>query len=194
MKHIIRHIPSLLLGACFVVSGWLKGVDPYGTSLKLSEYFRVWGWSGFVADHPLAWSVCLCAGELCLGLLLLSGVFRKAVAWGAVAVRLYHLDGLAGFLAHGDVGAGLRLLRRGIHVGARGHAAEKHCAVGFGPLASVGRAGGAPVRPERMAYGLLLCGLFLGSSPLLGGVASPGGFPAFRPWGGFACRAGFRSV
>lgn len=113
---------------------------------------------------------------------------------GGGDVRLYHLDGLAGFLAHGDVGAGLRLLRRGIHVGARGHAAEKHCAVGFGPLASVGRAGGAPVRPERMAYGLLLCGLFLGSSPLLGGVASPGGFPAFRPWGGFACRAGFRSV
>ena len=27
MKRIIRHIPSLLLGACFVASGWLKGVD-----------------------------------------------------------------------------------------------------------------------------------------------------------------------
>ena len=50
MKRIIRHIPSLLLGVSFVTSGWLKGVDPYGTSLKLSEYFRVWGWNGFVAD------------------------------------------------------------------------------------------------------------------------------------------------
>ena len=59
-----------------MASGGLKGVDPYGTSLKLSEYFRVWGWSGFVADYPLAWSVCLCAGELCMGLLLLFGVFR----------------------------------------------------------------------------------------------------------------------
>ena len=86
MKPILRHIPSLLLGTCFIVSGWLKGVDPYGTSLKLSEYFRVWGWSGFVADHPLAWSVCLCAGELRLGLLLLTGMFRKAVAWCVVAV------------------------------------------------------------------------------------------------------------
>ena len=105
-------IPSLLLGARFVSSGWLKGVDPYGTSLKLSEYFRVWGWSGFVADHPLAWSVCLCAGELCLGLLLLSGVFRKAVAWGAVAV-MSAFTALTAWLAlsHGDVGAGLRLLR-----------------------------------------------------------------------------------
>ena len=26
MKRIVRHIPSLLLGACFVASGWLKGV------------------------------------------------------------------------------------------------------------------------------------------------------------------------
>ena len=52
MKHLLRHIPSLLLAMCFVVSGWLKGVDPYGTSLKLSEYFRVWGWNGFVADYP----------------------------------------------------------------------------------------------------------------------------------------------
>ena len=86
MKRIIRHIPSLLLGVSFVASGWLKGVDPYGTSLKLSEYFRVWGWNGFPADNPLACSVCLCAGELCLGLLLLSGVFRKAIAWGVVAV------------------------------------------------------------------------------------------------------------
>lgn len=86
MKHLLRHIPSLLLAMCFVVSGWLKGVDPYGTSLKLSEYLRVWGWNGLVADYPLAWSVCLCAGELCLGLLLLTGMFRKAVAWCAVAV------------------------------------------------------------------------------------------------------------
>ena len=103
MKRIICHVPSLLLGTCFVASGWLKGVDPYGTSLKLSEYFRVWGWSGFVADHPLAWSVCLCAGELCLGLLLLSGVFRKAVAWGTVAV-MSAFTALTAWLAFSPVG------------------------------------------------------------------------------------------
>ena len=65
MKRIVRHIPSLLLGACFVASGWLKGVALYGALLKLSEYFRLWGWSGFVTDYPLVWPVCLCARELC---------------------------------------------------------------------------------------------------------------------------------
>ena len=84
MKRIVRPIPSLLLGFSFLLSGALKGIDPYGTSLKLSEYFRVWGWGGFVAEHPLAWSVCLCAGELWLGLLLLSGAFRRLSAWLAV--------------------------------------------------------------------------------------------------------------
>ena len=103
MKVIIRHIPSWLLGTCFVASGWLKGVDPYGTSLKLSEYFRVWGWSGFVADYPLAWSVCLCAGELCRGLLLLFGVFRKAVAWSMVAA-MSAFTALTAWLAFSPMG------------------------------------------------------------------------------------------
>ena len=195
MKRIIRHIPSLLLGACFVASGWLKGVDPYGTSLKLSEYFRVWGWSGFVADHPLAWSVCLCAGELCLGLLLLSGVFRKAVAWGTVAV-MSAFTALTAWLAFSPVGMSVQDCGcfGDAFTLARGYAAEKRVAVGFGGLAFVGSACGNLARPERMAYDCLLCGLLFGSSPLLGGLASPGGFPAFRPWGGSVRRAGLRSV
>lgn len=116
------------------------------------------------------------------------------LGYGGGDVCLYCVDGLAGFLACGDVGAGLRLLRRGFHVGARDYAVEKRDAVGFGGLASVGRAGGVLARPDRMAHDCLLCGLLLGSSPLLGGVASPGGFPAFRPWGGPVRRAGLRSV
>lgn len=86
MRVMFRHIAVLLLGLSFVASGLLKGIDPYGTALKLSEYFRVWGWGGFVGGHPLAWSVCLCAGELWLGLLLLSGVFRRLSAWLALTV------------------------------------------------------------------------------------------------------------
>ena len=63
----------------------------------------MWGWSGFVADHPLAWSVCLCAGELCLGLLLLFGVFRKAVAWSMVAA-MSAFTALAAWLAFSPMG------------------------------------------------------------------------------------------
>ncbi len=48
------------------------------------------------------------------------------LGYGGGDVCLYRTDGLAGFLAHGVVGAGLRLLRRGFHVGARGYAVEKN--------------------------------------------------------------------
>ena len=56
------------------------------------------------------------------------------LGYGGSDVCLYRADGLAGFLACGDVGAGLRLFRRCFHVGARGYAAEKRVAVGFGGL------------------------------------------------------------
>ena len=150
-----------------------------------------------MADHPLAWSVCLCAGELCLGLLLLSGVFRKAVAWGYGGgdVCLYRADGLAGFLACGDVGAGLRLFRRCFHVGARGYAVEKRVAVGFGGLAFVGSADGESWHGLKGWRTASCCAIFsLGSSPFTRRCGFPGGFPAFRPWGGPVRRAGLRSV
>ena len=60
------------------------------------------------------------------------------LGYGGGDVCLYRADGLAGFLACGDVGAGLRLFRRCFHVGARGYAVEKRVAVGFGGLAFVG--------------------------------------------------------
>lgn len=75
-----RLVLSLLLGFSFLVSGGLKGIDPYGTSLKLAEYFRVWGWEGAVVRYALAEAVVLCAAELFLGLLLLTGVWRKTAA------------------------------------------------------------------------------------------------------------------
>ena len=39
MKPILRHIPSLLLAMCFVVSGWLKGKDLYATVFETVGIF-----------------------------------------------------------------------------------------------------------------------------------------------------------
>ena len=113
------------------------------------------------------------------------------LGYGGDNVCLYRADGLAGFLAHGVVGAGLRLLRRGFHVGARGYAVEKRVAVGFGSLASVGSADGVLAWPERMAHDCLLYGLLLGSSPLLGGVASPVDFLPFGRGAALSAVPGF---
>ncbi len=175
MKRIIRHIPSLLLGACFVASGWLKGVDPYGTSLKLSEYFRSVGLERLRGRPSLGMvGVSLCRGVVLGAAPALGRVPQGGgLGYGGGDVCLYRADGLAGFLACGDVGAGLRLFRRCFHVGARGYAVEKRVAVGFGGLAFVGSADGVLARPERMAHGFLLCDLLLWQFPLYSAVWLP---------------------
>lgn len=36
-------IGQITLGVIFAVSGFIKGLDPYGTSLKIKEYLEVLG-------------------------------------------------------------------------------------------------------------------------------------------------------
>ena len=84
---ISRMWPAIFLGVLFVVSGFVKAVDPVGLSYKIEEYlgmFQLSGWSGL----SMLLSVLLCAGELTLGLLLLLRLWRKLTA---VAVTLFIL-------------------------------------------------------------------------------------------------------
>ena len=80
MKNFIKERwPDMLLGVVFVVSGFVKAVDPVGLSYKIEEYlgmFQLSGWSGL----SMLLSVLLCAAELTLGLLLLLRLWRKLTA------------------------------------------------------------------------------------------------------------------
>ncbi|WP_286155916.1 hypothetical protein [Parabacteroides goldsteinii] len=71
MKNFVKERWSdVLLGVVFVVSGFVKAVDPVGLSYKIEEYLRMFqlsGWSVF----SVSFAVLLCAAEMTLGLLLL---------------------------------------------------------------------------------------------------------------------------
>ena len=88
MKNFIKERwPDMLLGVVFVVSGFVKAVDPVGLSYKIEEYlgmFQLSGWSGL----SMLLSVLLCAAELTLGLFLLLRLWRRITA---VAVTLFIL-------------------------------------------------------------------------------------------------------
>ena len=76
---ISRMWPDMLLSMVFVVSGFVKALDPVGLSYKIEEYlgmFQLSGWSGL----SMLLSVLLCAAELTLGLLLLLRLWRKLTA------------------------------------------------------------------------------------------------------------------
>ena len=73
---ILRISVQLMLGLTFVVSGVLKGMDIYGTELKLIEYANSTGLQ-FLAEYNMPLSVLLCAFEIFLGLWLMIFIYRK---------------------------------------------------------------------------------------------------------------------
>ena len=82
MKRRILVVARYLLAIVFIFSGFVKGIDPWGTAYKLHDYFNAFHFH-FLDNLALPLSVLLCAAELYIGLLLLSGVKQKIAAWGA---------------------------------------------------------------------------------------------------------------
>ncbi len=60
----------LLLALVFIFSGFVKGVDPWGTAIKLDEYFQAFGLD-FLSGARYFFSVLLSAAEMLLGFCLL---------------------------------------------------------------------------------------------------------------------------
>ena len=58
----------LILAAVFLFSGFVKGADPWGTAIKLGEYFSAFG-LGSAGDVTFVLSVLLSAVEMTLSLI-----------------------------------------------------------------------------------------------------------------------------
>lgn len=88
MKNIVVKMwPGVVLGVVFLVSGFVKAVDPMGFAYKIEEYlgmFQLAGWKEF----SVTFSVLLCVAEMALGLMLLLQVWRRVTA---VAVTIFIL-------------------------------------------------------------------------------------------------------
>ena len=80
MRNFVMKIwADVVLGVVFVVSGFVKAVDPIGLSYKIEEYlkmFQLSGWSVF----SIPFSILLCTAEMTLGLLLLLRLWRRVTA------------------------------------------------------------------------------------------------------------------
>ena len=67
---LLRKAARYLVGIVFIASGFLKGVDPVGTSLKVKEYFHA-----FLGMDPGHWSlwlgIALCVVEFLTGVCIL---------------------------------------------------------------------------------------------------------------------------
>lgn len=78
-KKILYNVCRIVLAVTFIFSGFVKCVDPFGTSLKVGEYFSAAGVEWLDAWRP-GISVWLCAAELMMGFMLLFGIRLRLVS------------------------------------------------------------------------------------------------------------------
>lgn len=79
MKRFLAELSRIILGLTFVVSGFLKAIDPQGGAIKISEYFTVFALPKS-EGLSLILSILLCCSEFFLGAFLLMGIYRRMVA------------------------------------------------------------------------------------------------------------------
>lgn len=81
-------ICQLILGLLFLFSGFVKGVDPLGTSYRIEDYFIAYG-TEWMMSAAVFLSFILNAAELVLGALLLFNIKPKITAWLVLIMMLF---------------------------------------------------------------------------------------------------------
>jgi len=76
---ILVHVARLLLGLGFVFSGFVKALDPLGSTYKINDYLDAFGWVYF-KDMSFLMAVMLSAMEFFLGLALLIGIYKRTIS------------------------------------------------------------------------------------------------------------------
>ncbi|MFV0530933.1 MAG: BT_3928 family protein [Flavobacteriales bacterium] len=89
MKYIIQII-RFFVGGLFVLSGFVKLVDPKGTSYKLYDYFAedVLNLT-FLQDFVLPLSFVFVVAEVILGIFLLLGIFKKFTVYSLLGLIVF---------------------------------------------------------------------------------------------------------
>lgn len=86
-------VARVVVGLVFIFSSFVKGVDPMGTSFKITEYLTAWSFFGMSFDWlvPLAtfMAMALIVVEFTIGVMLLFGAFRRVSAWALVLMMLF---------------------------------------------------------------------------------------------------------
>jgi len=87
---IIKHFARILLGITFIFSGFVKGIDPWGSAYKFTDYFNAMGLEWLLwAAFPLG--VFLAFAEFAIGVALLFNIFIRFFSWLAFLFMAFFL-------------------------------------------------------------------------------------------------------
>ena len=87
MKKAIVNLCRLLLAVVFILSGFVKAVDPLGTQYKMQDYLLAMHLNGWIPDVVLlVFATGLAALEFCLGIFMLFAIRRRLTSRAMVIV------------------------------------------------------------------------------------------------------------
>lgn len=80
---LLRNLCRILVGALFIYSGFVKGIDPWGSAYKFTDYFNAFGmnWMNF---STLFFSFLLSLAEFMIGMGLFFNIKTQWATWGAL--------------------------------------------------------------------------------------------------------------
>jgi len=87
---VIKNLARILLGITFIFSGFVKGIDPWGSAYKFTDYFNAMGMEWLVwAAFPLG--IILAFAEFAIGIGLLFNLFIRFSSWLAFLFMAFFL-------------------------------------------------------------------------------------------------------
>lgn len=85
---ILSHVCRVVFACTFILSGFVKVIDPWGTALKVNEYLSIYG-VDFLEPASMTFSIWLCGAELMMGLMLLFKVRIRLISIFALVSMLF---------------------------------------------------------------------------------------------------------
>lgn len=88
VKATLIWVCRILTGGIFIASGFLKGIDPWGTLYKVEEYSSALGFN-FWDSLLVFFTFLLCAVEFICGVFLITGCLRRSMPWVGMLIMCF---------------------------------------------------------------------------------------------------------
>lgn len=85
---MFKHVARILLGFTFIFSGFVKGIDPWGSAYKFTDYFNAFQMP-WLASLAFALGILLAAAEFFLGVAFIFNFFIRITSWFMLAFMLF---------------------------------------------------------------------------------------------------------